>query len=280
MKKTLLLSLLLVTAGGYLLLPSCSKSGGGGGGGTPDKCAGVTITVNATATIATAGQSDATISVTASGSTGFTYRLNSGGFQSSASFTGIPAGTYTITAKDANGCTGTATVTVTETDPCAGATFTVSANTTQSQPCSATGSITAVVNNPGAATYSFSLNGGAFQPGAIFNNVAAGNNTLRVTDGTACVRVSTVNVPTIPNGPLFNAVRGLINTNCIGCHTNGNANGGANFDSDCNVVALRDRIKARAVDASPSAMPPTGLLPASERSKITNWINAGGRTTD
>jgi uncharacterized membrane protein len=53
-----------------------------------------------------------------------------------------------------------------------------------------------------------------------------------------------------------------------------------NWTVDCNIVANKDRIKARAVDASPSAMPPTGLMPASERQKITDWINAGGKFTD
>jgi hypothetical protein len=34
------------------------------------------------------------------------------------------------------------------------------------------------------------------------------------------------------------------------------------------------------VDGNPSPMPTGGLLPANERQKITDWINAGGRITD
>jgi hypothetical protein len=53
-----------------------------------------------------------------------------------------------------------------------------------------------------------------------------------------------------------------------------------NWEVDCNIVNFKDRILARAVNANPSPMPPTGLLPPSERQKITDWINAGGRYVD
>jgi hypothetical protein len=52
------------------------------------------------------------------------------------------------------------------------------------------------------------------------------------------------------------------------------------FTIDCNIVINKDRINARAVNGTGGPMPPSGLLPASERQKITNWINAGGRFTD
>jgi hypothetical protein len=53
-----------------------------------------------------------------------------------------------------------------------------------------------------------------------------------------------------------------------------------NWTVDCNIVNFKDRIRERAVNGNPSVMPPTGSLPASEKLKITNWINAGGRFTD
>ena len=56
-----------------------------------------------------------TLIVSANGGTSpYTYSLNGGGYQSSNTFT-VNAGTYTVTVKDANGCTkNTNTVTVTE----------------------------------------------------------------------------------------------------------------------------------------------------------------------
>jgi hypothetical protein len=48
----------------------------------------------------------------ATGGTGpYTYKLNNGAFGESAQFTALAAGTYTITAKDANGCTSTSVAT-------------------------------------------------------------------------------------------------------------------------------------------------------------------------
>ena len=79
-------------------------------------------------------------------------------------------------------------------------------------------------------------------------------------------------------GPLFTAVKTLMQANCQSCHNSSNMNGGKDWTVDCNIVANKNRIKARAVDEG--TMPPTGPLPQSEKDKITAWINAGGRLTD
>jgi hypothetical protein len=85
--------------------------------GSVSQCAGVNITVSAATTSATPCLSSAngSITVTASGSTGFTYNLNSGVFQSSNVFSNLAAGSYSIIVKDANGCSqsGSATITAT-----------------------------------------------------------------------------------------------------------------------------------------------------------------------
>ena len=79
-------------------------------------------------------------------------------------------------------------------------------------------------------------------------------------------------------GPLFTAVKNLMQANCQSCHNNSIANGGMNWTVDCNIVANKNRIKIRAVEQG--TMPPTGALPQSEKDKITAWINAGGKITD
>jgi len=94
------------------------------------------------------------------------------------------------------------------------------------------------------------------------------------------VSSASANVNTLTAVPLFQAVRTLLTTNCGGCHNSTVSEGGMNWSVDCNIVNFKDRINARAVSGNPSAMPPTGLLPATERAKITNWINAGGRFSD
>ncbi|MGB3154285.1 MAG: hypothetical protein WBB06_06790, partial [Chitinophagaceae bacterium] len=52
------------------------------------------------------------ITVTATGSTGFTYNINGGAYQASNVFSALAAGNYTVGVKDINGCTKTATATV------------------------------------------------------------------------------------------------------------------------------------------------------------------------
>jgi len=76
-------------------------------------CQGTTITITTTTTTATpCGGAGGSITVTASGSTGFTYQVNGGAFQASNQFTNLAAGNHTVTAKDANGCTQNANVSI------------------------------------------------------------------------------------------------------------------------------------------------------------------------
>jgi len=76
--------------------------------GTTNACAGVTINVtnNATQAIPCPTPASGSISVTASGSTGpYMYSINGGAFGAANTFSNLAAGSYTIVARDANGCT-------------------------------------------------------------------------------------------------------------------------------------------------------------------------------
>lgn len=65
---------------------------------------------------ASCGQADGSASASASGGTApYSYAWSNGG--NTASISGLAAGTYSVTATDANGCTGTGTVTVAEGAP-------------------------------------------------------------------------------------------------------------------------------------------------------------------
>jgi hypothetical protein len=64
------------------------------------------------------------VTVTASGGTGaYSYKLNSGVYQASNTFTGVTAGNHSVTIKDANGCTFVKSFTLTQ--PAAPATLEV-----------------------------------------------------------------------------------------------------------------------------------------------------------
>ncbi len=82
-------------------------------------------------------------------------------------------------------------------------------------------------------------------------------------------------------GALFTAVKSVITNNCLSCHSATNPAGGLNLADDAIVVNKAARIKARAVDGTPSFMPPNGMqLSQVDKDKITSWIAAGGKYTD
>jgi hypothetical protein len=262
---------------------SCSK--GGSGTTTPppaNPCAGITITVSGTVVNPSApGIGDGSIVVTVSVGSGFTFNINGGAFQASGNFTGLSAGPYTIIAKNGNGCTGSASFTLTPVTVCPGSVITVSNAVINNTLCqsSATGSIT-VTPGGGTGPYTFKLNSGSFQSSNTFSGLGAGSYIVTVKDVNGCTGSSNSNLIDLPAGPLFIAVRTVLQNNCVLCHNNTQADGGMNWTIDCNIVAFKDRIKSRAVDGNPSVMPPSGFISGPEQQKIINWINAGGRFTD
>lgn len=138
-----------------------------------------TITLSDPAAIqASADVVDDDVTVTASGGTGvFQYSLDGVMFQSSNVFENLPNGFYTITVQDENGCTTTVETIV--------AVNTLLANlVVQSQvSCfgGSNGAVSAAVAG-GQMPYSFSLNGGAFQPQNTFTGLPTGTYTVEVKD--------------------------------------------------------------------------------------------------
>jgi SprB repeat len=268
--------LLLFTC--IMAINSCSKGGGDSKEPDPYPCSGIVITVSGTTiSPSAAGASDGSISVTASGSSGFTFSNNGGTFQSSGTFTNLAAGSYNVVAKNGSGCIGSASFTLTASNACAGVNILVSATTTSNTPCQASnnGSIT-VTASGGAGSFTYSINGGLFQSSDVFTGLNSGAYSIVTKDANGCTGSANATVNATAAGPLFSAVRTLIQNNCAiaGCHGNVQT---PIFTIDCNIVSNSVLIKARAVDGNPSPMPPTGLLPVSERQKITDWINAGGQ---
>jgi large repetitive protein len=237
-----------------------------------------TITISSTTT-PTAGPTatNGSISATASGGVApYTYSKDGTNFQASGTFSSLLAGNYTIVAKDANSCLGSsATITVAST-PCP--TITLTGNVVASDKClNNNGSITA--NASGSSGLTYNLNGGAYQVGALFGSLAAGGYTLGVKDANGCTTTTPVTVTVAAAGVNFTAVKAVLATNCAfaGCHAGAGSQNGIDFTIDCTIVAQSARIKARAVDANPSVMPPSGAISAADKLKITNWIAAGGQ---
>ncbi len=137
-----------------------------------------------------------TVTATASGGTGsLQYSLDGGTFQSGNTFTPIANGNHTITVRDANGCEVTLSVTVNV------AALAISANISQQISCAGqtNGQITAV-GSGGVPAYTYSLNGGTFQSGSVFSNLAEGSYTLTIKDSggfTVTSSAITLTAPTV-----------------------------------------------------------------------------------
>lgn len=80
-----------------------------------DKCAAKNLSLTADVTGTVKCENLGKLTIHARGSSGFTYQLEAGAFQSDSNFSNLSAGTYTVTVKDADACTKTSTFTVTET---------------------------------------------------------------------------------------------------------------------------------------------------------------------
>ena len=158
-------------------------------------------------------------------------------------------------------------------DPCAGKTIIITATPTSASAC-AGGSV--VASAAGSTSFTYKLNStGSYQPSGTFTSVLAGTYTLFAKDGAGCEKSVSVTVQIAGvAGPLFSEVKSLLAARCQSCHNNSIANGGMNWQVECNIIANKTRIKVRAVDEG--TMPPGGTLSQSDKDKITNWITAGG----
>jgi large repetitive protein len=181
-----LVSIVFVFFSAYFI--SCSKPNT-----TPPAptCADKTIVITGTTTPTSGGTTtNGSITVSATGSTGFTYSVGSGAFQASGNFTSIAAGTYTINAKDDAGCTSTKSFTVTAT---ACPTIAITAVVTQaSSPANANGAINATATGSTGITYS--INTAPFQASGNFTGLNAGTYQITAKDVNGCTNATNFTV--------------------------------------------------------------------------------------
>ena len=137
------------------------------------------------------------ITVTAPLGTEYTYSIDGTNFQSSPTFTNVPAGAYTVTVVSsiAGACQTTGNVEI-NAPTNAPVVLTSSTDPTCADP--AAGSIT--VTAPLGAEYTYSINGTNFQSSPTFTNVGAGSYTVTVMSSVAGTCQGTGNVDINPPG--------------------------------------------------------------------------------
>jgi gliding motility-associated-like protein len=171
-----------------------------------------TITTNPTSC---AGANNGVITVTTvtGGTAPYEYQLNSGPFQPSNVFTGLPSGSYSITIRDAVGCTRTVTRTVNS-----GSSVTSTRVLTgTSCPTAADGAITITPTN-GSGPYEFAIDGGPFVAGAVpftFSGLTAGAHSFVIRDVPTNCLSFVINF-TISSGPGVNGNAVQAATSCSG----------------------------------------------------------------
>ncbi|AWH84660.1 hypothetical protein HYN59_05785 [Flavobacterium album] len=149
------------------------------------------------------------LNITAPVGTGYTYSLNGGAFQTETAFGGLAPGTYTITVKNADGCTSVSNNIVINAVPNGPATAT--ATTIQPTCAVPTGSIT--VTAPTETGMTYSLNGGAFQTATTFAGLAPANYTITVKNADGCTSVSApITLSPLPAGPQVTGTQGCRDT--------------------------------------------------------------------
>ncbi|GIV28479.1 MAG: hypothetical protein KatS3mg027_2293 [Bacteroidia bacterium] len=175
----------------------------------------LSLTATQTQSVSCNGGNNGAANATASGGVGgYSYTWSPTG-GNSASATGLIAGNYTVTVKDANNCSANATVQITQPSP-----YTL-AMTTQSASCSTPGSATVSVSGAVAPySYTWSPSGGNSN---IATGLSPGSYTVTIKDANNCYTTAVANITGAPAVSISG-----VNINSVAC--NGLSNGSATIN--------------------------------------------------
>jgi gliding motility-associated-like protein len=157
----------------------------------------LTIDASLTSQVSCHDASDGVITVTATGGTGaYSYSINSGPFQSSNVFTGLPGGTYVVTVIDENKCSATSPEMIIMNPEL----LTIDASVSSQVLChdESNGVITATATG-GTGTYSYYINGGPLQSSNVFTGLPGGTYVVTVVDENKCSATSPAMIITNPD---------------------------------------------------------------------------------
>jgi len=161
----------------------------------PELIVTTTVTTTTTTNVLCHGASDGSITVSSTGGTGsVTYSWSNG--ETTGTISNLPAGTYTVTATDDNGCTTTTTTIITEASeliaPGTGTNVTINGGN------DGTATVTPSGGTPG---YTYLWSNG--QTTATATNLTAGTYTVTVTDSNGCTTITTIIINEPPPSPII-----------------------------------------------------------------------------
>jgi gliding motility-associated-like protein len=161
------------------------------------------------------GGSNGTITATAGGGTApYTYSVNGGTYQSSNVFTGLAAGNYTVTVKDANNCTVNATL-LQITQPVSALAITNDGNAPASCANTTDGAYFISVSG-GTSPYTYAWSGPSGFTSTTQDqsfNLAPGTYSVVVTDANSCT--STLSNLVVTSPPAINIASVATNVTCF-----------------------------------------------------------------
>ena len=151
--------------------------------------------VTATTTPSSCSLPTGTITVSSTGGKAPVLFSVNGGvtFQAGLTFSGLTAGTYTIIARDANGCQNTVAIAIGVTTPQVAATATAAT-------CGVNDGVITATGTGGILPYLFSLDGITFQASTVFSGLASGTYNLIIKDAAGCTHTLTSVVVPNANG--------------------------------------------------------------------------------
>ena len=168
----------------------------------------VTLTSNATNCSGSTGTYS--IGTVSGGTPTYSYSINGGAYSTVTNYTGQSAGSYSVTVKDANGCTYTKNIVVSVT-PGPTAMTVVSTNAACG---SANGSASVTATSGGTPAYQYQIDGGSTNATGVFSGLSAGNHTVSVTDVNSCSYSTAITVGN--NGSPTASVSSFSNVSCFG----------------------------------------------------------------
>lgn len=222
-----------------------------------------------TATKATCGVSDGSITVSVSGGSGsYMYSIDGNSFQSGKTFDNLLAGNYEVMVMDTKNCTASESVSVENSSG-----MTISAKMTNLAGCGTEEGAVEITVSGGDPPYQYKVSSGSYQDNSTISGLPSGTITTYAKDANGCEVTAKVDVLT--GTSLSMDVMPIINANCAvsGCHDG--KSGIPDWSDTENVIQSASLIKQRTQNKT---MPPAGRsITDDEIQTIACWVNDGAK---